>query len=266
MGAVLGVLAISAFTACSDNDDDNNNVAQGAARMKVHMTDAPGDYDAVYVDVTDVKIKATADASEEGWVSLNGIQPGVYNLLDLTGGVTVMLADAQIAAGYVSQIRIILGENNTVVKNGVTYQLNTPSAQQSGLKINVNQTLAAGSVNEFLIDFDVESSVVQAGGSGNFNLHPVLRLSSLNETGAIKGKVNLTLGLPVLVSATANGVAVNTYTNAQGEFYLHGIPAGNNYTVTLTPALASGLSVTLVQNVAVTAGAATNLGLVTLAD
>jgi hypothetical protein len=40
----------------------------------------------------------------------------------------------------VQQIRLILGTRNTVVLD-ITYPLSTPSAEQSGLKLQVNQTL-----------------------------------------------------------------------------------------------------------------------------
>jgi hypothetical protein len=43
----------------------------------------------------------------------------------------------------VQQIRLILGTRNTVV-DGITYPLSTPSAEQSGLKLQVNQTLQEG--------------------------------------------------------------------------------------------------------------------------
>jgi hypothetical protein len=52
--------------------------------------------------------------------------------------------------------------------------------RSSQVKIKkVNQTLVAGVTYDFLLDFDVENSVVvQAGNSGNFNLHPVVRVST----------------------------------------------------------------------------------------
>lgn len=165
------------LTGCSDTDDSNNQTS----RVMVRMTDAPGDYDAVNIDVQDIMMKASPYTGDEGWVSIKNDEftPGVYNLLDLTGGVNILLADNIVPSGYLGQIRLVLGTNNTVVKNGVTYPLNTPSAQQSGLKLNVNQTLVGGVIYEFLLDFDVEHSiVVQAGCSGNYNLHPVIRVST----------------------------------------------------------------------------------------
>ena len=251
---LVGMVALS----CNDSDDSG-----GTSRIKVSMTDAPGDYDAVFIDVVDVKIKSSTDTGESGWVSLSNVTPGIYNLLDLTGGVTVLLADAEVPSGFVGQIRLILGDNNTVVKDGVTYPLNTPSAQQSGLKLQINQTLLPNITYAFLIDFDVNQSiVVQAGGSGNFNLHPVLRITSEAISGSISGTIT-NIGVPVMASVTVNGVVVTANTDENGVFVLHGIPDGT-YTVTLTPDLTSGLAALTIENVTVVNGQVTALGSISL--
>lgn len=149
------------FASCSDDDKPT----EGNARMSVKLTDAPGDYDAVYVDVRDVVIKTNGSETE---TSIGQVNAGVYNLLELTGGASVLLVDDEIPAGTVSQIRLVLGDNNTVVIDGQTYPLATPSAQQSGLKIQVNETLQAGIFYEFILDFDVEESIV-VQGNGNYS-------------------------------------------------------------------------------------------------
>ena len=257
----LMIFGFLAFTAC--NDDENTNVAtDGSSRIRVSMTDAPGDYDAVFVEVVDVRIKNDSGTDENGWVSIGNVSPRIINLLDLTGGVTVMLADNQSPSGHLGQIRLILGSNNTVVKNGVSYELRTPSAQQSGLKLKIDQNLQPGITYDFLIDFDVEHSIVEAGNSGNINLHPVLRVTSNAVSGSIKGKV-VNEGITSLVAVTVGNTTVTTYTNADGVFVLHGLPQGS-YTVTVTPEILSGLPIRIVQNVSVTNGQVTDMGLLNL--
>ena len=252
---LLTISTVSAvLISCNDKDDTG-----GTSKVTVRMTDAPGDYDEVNVEVLDVMIKNNSDASEDGWVSIGNIQPGIYNLLDLTGGINVLLADNEVPSGYLGQLRLVLGDENTVVKDGVTYALNTPSAQQSGLKLQINQTLQAGATYNFLLDFDVEHSVVvEAGGSGNYNLHPVIRVTTEATSGAIKGTV-LPIAVQTLASVEVNGTVVSAYTNEQGVFQLSGIPSGT-YTVTLTPDVASGLAVLTVDNVVVVNGEVTNMG------
>src|SRR6185369_13880870 len=107
--------------------------------LQVRLTDAPGDYEEVNIDIQDVQVNSDA-SSNSGWKSLN-IKKGVYNLLKLTNGLDTLLGEAQLPQGRVSQIRLILGSNNSLKVLGQAHALNTPSAQQSGLKILVNTDL-----------------------------------------------------------------------------------------------------------------------------
>ena len=245
---------MSGLVSCSSDDDSSNS--EESARVAVRLTDAPGDYKHVYVEVEDVMIKTTAEGSdEEGWVSLEGVKTGVIDLLSLTGGVTELLVDTEIEAGYVHQMRLVLGDNNTIVLNDDTeaeYALKTPSAQQSGLKVMLDQELEAGQNYTFILDFDVDQSVVTTG-SGAFSLKPVVRVAAEANTGSIVGSVHPTTE-QVLVTAQSGSMHASAYTDANGNFQIHGLPAGT-YKVTATPAVGLGLNIGVVNNVTVSAGA-----------
>lgn len=249
---LLAVVAVTMFYSCSDDDQDANS-----ARLVVHLTDAPGDYDAVFVDVIDVQMKADASADEQGWVSVGNVNKGVYDLLSLTGGVTQLLADANVAAGQLGQIRLVLGNNNTVVINGESQPLSTPSAQQSGLKLQVNQNLEAGKRYEFLLDFNVDQSIVSAGSAGGYILKPVIRLAAMEGTGMITGEVQPSLNQ---ASVRARNAAndISAYTDETGAFVLHGVPAGT-YQVTITSKTSTGIPVKTISNVVVESGATVDL-------
>ena len=253
-GFLMAAIALTTFASCSDDDSQNENMA----KVKVHMTDAPGDYDKVLVDVIDVQIKADANATDDaGWTSLGNIRTGVYDLLSLTGGVTQLLADAVVPPGPLGQIRLVLGNNNSVVINGESQPLSTPSAQQSGLKLKVNQTLEAGKMYEFLLDFDVDQSIVTAGSSGGFILKPVIRLAAMEGTGIITGEVQPSLSQAVVRAKNATH-DISAYTDASGTFMLHGVPAGT-YQVTVRSAATSGIPLFTKNNVVVTSGATLDL-------
>lgn len=253
MGLFLVTVALTFLYSCNNDDDLNEETA----RVVVRMTDAPGDYDAVFVDVVDVMIHTEATAGDEGWVSLGNVQTGVYDLLELTGGVTQLLADAEVPAGRLGQIRLVLGNNNTVVVNGESQSLSTPSAQQSGLKLQVNEELEAGQQYEFLLDFDVDQSIVSAGSSGGYSLKPVIRVSTQEQTGAITGAVHPT-NVQSVVRATNASHTISAYTDANGTFVLNGVPDGT-YQVTVTPAANSGLAPKVTNNVVVSSGATVDL-------
>lgn len=244
--AAVAFSGLTALTSCSDNDD-GNTAENGNAKMTVKMVDAPGDYDAVNVEVQGVVVKY-ADGTE---VNLD-VDGQVYDLLTLTGGTQAQLAlNDEIPAGTINQIRLILGDNNTVVVDGETHALDTPSAQQSGLKLNLNETLEAGYEYEYILDFDVDQSVVEQG-NGGFNLVPVIRASATAETGIIEGTV--TPGaIPVLVTATSGNVEISTYTAADGSYAIYGVPEGA-YTLTFTPAIDLGFDITVLSDVVVVNG------------
>lgn len=253
----ISVLLIAAivYTACS-NDDDNGQ--EQTSRIMVSLTDAPGDYEHVYIDVVDVVVKYSGSENE---VSLGQINAGIYDLLELTGGVSVLLADEEIPSGHITQMRLVLGSQNSIVVDGETHPLQTPSAQQSGLKVNIHQTLEAGILYEFILDFDVAESIV-VQGNGNYLLKPVIRASTVAESGSISGLV-LPLGIQALVTATNGDDTISAYTNAEGNFVLHGVPEGT-YTVTIEPEVVSGLQIVVIDNVAVTTGSVTALGTIDL--
>lgn len=255
----LAVLGLS-FTGCSDDKDDDAIVGEDNARLTVRLTDAPGDYEEVNIDVQDVMIKTDADTEEgeDGWESLEGVEAGIYDLLELTGGITQLLAESEVPAGHLSEIRLVLGDDNSVLLRGSEdlEPLSTPSAQQSGLKLNVGEELEAGEEYEYLLDFDVEESIVTTG-NGGYILKPVIRLSAYANTGEIVGEVHPTDHV-ALVKATNGSHTISAYTDEAGEFALHGVPAGT-YKVTITPDEASGYSQIVENDVVVEENGTTDL-------
>jgi len=253
----LSLVAILFMGLASCSSEDDTISSEGKAKLALRLTDAPGDYQAVYIDVKDVVIKYNGGQQD---VTL-GINSGIYNLLELTAGVNVLLYNDEIPAGEISQIRLVLGEENTLVVDGQTFPLQTPSAQQSGLKIQVHETLEPGILYEYLLDFDVDKSIV-AQGNGGYSLKPVIRATTVAESGAISGKV-LPANMLTMVSAINGDLEISSYTNLQGDFLLSGVPEGN-YTVTIQADLGLGIPPLVVENVAVVKGEITHLGEINL--
>ena len=224
------------------------------SHLSVQMTDAPANYDAVNIDLQGVEV--TSDT--QGAVTLSATA-GVYNLLDLSNGLTKLIATGDLNAGTVSQIRLILGTNNSVTIGGVVHPLSTPSASQSGLKLQIHQTFVGGVAYSILLDFDANQSIV-IPGDGTYQLKPVIRTIDTAITGSITGSVT-PVGTIATVSAESNGVIYSSVTNANGEFLVDGLPAGI-YTVTVTPTLPK-VAVTLTGEVVVV-GVSTNVGVVAL--
>lgn len=130
---------------------------------------------------------------------------------------------------------------------------------QSGLKLQIHQTLVAGVSYSILLDFDAHQSIVLKG-NGDYQLKPVIRTIEAAMSGSIRGSIT-PIGVIALVTATSNGVNFSSLTNANGDFLIDGVPVGT-YDVTVTPDLPL-LPVT-VTGIRVTLGVSTNLGILAL--
>ena len=138
--------------------------------LQIRMTDAPAAFDEVNVDLREVNVKLATDTT--GWVSLQ-TTPGIYNLLGLQNGVDTLIAQGTFPTNVVKEIRLVLGDNNTIKDGGQTYPLIIPSGSESGLKIKVSKDLKAN-LETLLIDFDAALSVIQE--TDGYKLRPVLRI------------------------------------------------------------------------------------------
>ena len=249
------------------NDSDSFDPNDDMAHITIKLVDAPGDYDQVFVDVADVMIKMNDDSDgEAGWESVS-TNSGIYDLLQLTGGQNAVLVDDYEAlAGELSQIRLVLGDNNYVVKDGEEFPLKTPSAQQSGLKLKINQTVEAGYLYAFVLDFDVSKSIVDAGNSNNIILKPVITASLEAASGIIQGIISPSGSFPSEVSVMVEGEQITSYANEGngGAFALYGIPEGT-YDLMITPDPSSNFIGQTI-SVNVTNGQITDVGTIELEE
>lgn len=219
------LLFTAGLISCSEKDSNEK------ARLEVRMTDDPAAYDAVYIDLQDVQINVTGE-DDKGWQSLPGVHKGIYNLLDLVNDKDTLLVNADIPTGKLHQIRLVLGSNNSIVVDGTTIPLETPSAQQSGLKLNVQQTVTGGILYTMLLDFDAGKSIVTTGG-GKFILKPVIRTVLNAVGGSIKGAV--TPGSVLTAVYAINGTdTMTTFTDVTGGYLIKGVPAAT-YTMQYWP-------------------------------
>jgi len=220
--AFIALAGSIVFFSCQKNVSND-----GKARLQVFLTDDPGDYEAVFIDVQDVMINVTDDTSS-GWQSLDGVNAGVYDLLTLINDDDTLLADALIPTGNVSQIRLVLGTENYVKLEGdpTLIKLETPSAQQSGLKLNIHMDVLEGVLYKLIMDFDVNKSIVKTG-NGKYMLKPVIRTTLEAVGGSIRGVV-----MPDTVQTTVYAVQgpdtiTSTFTGTNGGYLIKGLAAGS---------------------------------------
>lgn len=258
--AAAGTIALL-LAACGGGGGGGDRPATSMGSLRIGLTDAPAcGYDAVHISVQRVRVhqSSIAEPSDGGWSELVFSPARRIDLLSLTNGVFADLGTLSLPAGTYSQVRLVLAPNSggpspanavTLTGNGEV-ALTTPSAQQSGTKINANVTVPAGQVAELMLDFDACKSVVRAGNSGQYILKPVIAAIPVFAAAghAIEGFVDPALA-GVTISAQQGGVPVrSTAPGAFGRFLLSPMPVGSYTLVVSAPghatAVVTGVPVT----------------------
>ena len=274
------VVAFALFlSACTKNDV---NASRG--NVSIFLTDGPGEFDSVFIDITKVEVKVDNDSlhkhqddhgkddddrddhekRKDGygeWVDIN-FKPAIIDILSLRNGVETKLGEKNIAAGIVRKIRITLGSQNRVVVGGKSNTLELKNETNNLLYVKLSskhRQRSADSSTKVWVDFDIARSIEEKGGK--YYLRPVLRPFCNDNYGEVEGKV-LPLAAKAVVRIT-NGAGFDgvALPNREGEFKLRGLESGT-YTVTVE-GIAPYLKETI-SNVVVTKGKDTELGTITL--
>jgi len=241
--ALATLLACAGLAACGGSSDSSGGGGGigGTGTMHVLLTDAPScGYDEVNVTVDRVRVhqSPTASDTDSGWSEVVLAPSRRIDLLTLTNGVLEDLGQTALPAGTYTQLRLVLVDNdaahplaNSVVPTGGgETALTTPSAQQSGLKMNVALTVEPNKIADVVLDFDACKSVVKRGNSGQYNLKPVITVIPVVSDAGLRvlGQVDPAL-VPdsTRVSLQQGGVPVKTTTpDATGRFVLYPVPVG----------------------------------------
>jgi hypothetical protein len=255
----LAFVSITSLAVYSCSKENSTSASADKSRLQVYLTDDPGNYDEVVIDVQDILINYSSDSST-GWQSLSNIKRGSYDVLKLVNDNDTLLGDAELNPGKIEQIRLVLGPDNYVTVDGTKVPLTTPSAQQSGLKLNINQEVNAGIVYKLLMDFDASRSIVKTG-NGKYILKPVIRTSLAAVGGSIKGYVLPDSVNTAVYAIQGSDTVTGTYTS-NGSYMVKGLNAGS-YTLAFAPA-DSAFKSTNVTGVNVTVNSVTTVDTVRL--
>lgn len=222
---LISVLGLGiGFSACEKTETSSD----GYTRTNVRMTDAPGMYDSLLLNVQSIQILTNKGTTT---LAVNS----TFDILLFRNGVDTLIASQDIPSGKIQEVRLILGATgNRVVVDGQSHILTTPSGQTSGVKLKVHDELIAGVAYTMVLDFDAASSIVK-NGNGSYILKPVIRAIPVGVSGAISGQVFPLMSSPKVFAITGTDT-LGTITDALGRFYFSGVAAGT-YKVMISPLL-----------------------------
>jgi hypothetical protein len=254
------VLVGCLLTACGGGGGDSGG-GTDTGTLQVALTDAANpEFSQVVVSVKEIRVVPPGGNPDSQTSALPAVitfpTPQAFNILDLKFQ-QQLLGEAQVHAGEYNQTRLVLSPN-TDPANPANYlvlasdpdvkiPLDTPSGQESGLKIVGHFTVAQGQTTAVVLDFDPNKAIVQAGNSGRWIIKPtgirVVQVKDvLTEYGSIAGTVaqvatdtstGQEVQVPVpdaLVSVTeaASGILVaSTSVNSEDGSFRVFLPAGS---------------------------------------
>lgn len=230
----LAALALLGLAGCSKSTDEGAN----SSRLEVRLMDAPGDFQRVVLDVRQVEVHLKEEKDPDGWKML-GFTAQAIDVLEYVNGRSALLVSEDFAPGDLKEIRLILGPDSYVIdRDGLRYDLKTPSGQSSGIKLKLDKaTLRQRETFQLLLDFDVAKSIVERGNwkpgqdkKERYLLKPVIQVVAQDLRGGLVGTVSPAAARPQILAIRTSGLlapdTVSTMADVSGAYRIAGLPAG----------------------------------------
>jgi hypothetical protein len=268
--SLLFVLAIAGCQKENSSQPNDGLTTTLPTSVKVYLTDDQSlVFDKVFIDLQKLEIKIEDDGvdSVDGWFSLN-ITPGIYDILQFRNGLDTLFATGTIPANRkLQKIRLTLGNNNSVEKDGKTYPLIVKDKDNEVIAKLESSNVEFTSPDQFMfwIDFDAGRSIKKNNsGSGNnngFELRSQIRIFTKSKSGRIEGRV-LPAAANAIVMAINGTDTATAKPEREGEFKIVGLKAGT-YQVFID-ATSNNYKDTVLTNVVVRHNEDTKLGTIVL--
>lgn len=252
----LSLLAITALStiiwSCSkDESSAPDKVPANQQRLQVYLTDDPGLFDQVFIDIKSVEVLVDTCGDNDDddnrwgknercwwddgrydrkdtckvWDTL-AIRAGVYDILSFRNGIDTLFASGLVPQGTIKKIRITIGSNNSLVKDSVVYPLKSLTGETK-LIVNVRheewEEFSQDNLRLWL-DFDVSRSIIEVR-RGTFVLKPYILVWTPKITGSLSGKVTPREGYPI-VTVWNSADTLYALPTKGGEFKVRGLKEG----------------------------------------
>lgn len=209
------LLLSAALFAAACGEEGPTDLGPDAAALSVYLTDAPGEVEAVWLEILSASLEG-----DEGSVPLLGESTGLIEVTDLVGRAREIVDDAVVPKGRYGRLSLVIGGAVLETSDGGVYTregaahpaglepsgtLMCPSCSQSGLKVQLHGVEVGGDDHALVLDFDVSQSFGhQAGNSGRWIMRPVIHtdFDREDEDGrldgeSIEGTVTLAEGVQI---------------------------------------------------------------------
>ncbi len=276
--------------ACRKDESASQTTPPGKQKVSLFLSDDPGYFDKVLLDIRKVEVlvdTCSHDGDNDDWDDKDrcwwdedrrddhdrrdkdtcnvwdslAIRPGVYDLLTLRNGTDTLLANGLVTKGSLKQIRITIGDQNSLVKDSISYPLKALKGQSKiivRVRHNEWDELSPDNLRLWL-DFDIQRSIIQVR-HGQYILRPYITVFTIQKMGRLSGRVTPMEAFPV-ISVFNNTDTLYALPWRGGEFKVRGIKTGS-YSVFVNAS--NGYQDTTLTDVKIDRGKDTQLGTITL--
>jgi len=167
----LAILAC--FTSCTKDD---LNEDRDFSSVSVKLKSTTGELNKVYLEIEDVQLRVKEDGDlASAWLSLNAINKGTYNAYDLRDDSELQLVDDfQMESTYIYEIRLVLGDNNSIDLDNILYSLDVTNLGNATPSNVVKTELVKNRFYDFIIDIDIDKSISYNEDENMMVLNPKL--------------------------------------------------------------------------------------------
>lgn len=161
--------------------DEMRRAANSA--ISVAMTDTSrvvSIYDAINIEIVSVEVRYANASRGKEWVKLVS-RPGLYDLKELNSNLhKEIAAKRDLVKGPITDLRLTIGTNNTVVVAGSTFKLHLSTAGGSVITLGLQDAIInPNTTTEILLQVDVARTVIKAGSMYVFE--PAIRVHSITQ-------------------------------------------------------------------------------------
>ena len=177
-------------------------VPNDTGNIILRLTDAPFPHNKVSevnITISDILLEPDTQRQYEAETPLETIDllevPIEVNLLDLTNGVTVTLANSKLPSGSYGLLKVYLSAVRIILSDKTVFDLNSRANQLGGTEIILPAKfdIGPGLTKDLLLDFDVSRSFMPRTspdanmGIAGFYFNPVVKLSDNANSGSLSG-------------------------------------------------------------------------------
>nr|WP_321221504.1 DUF4382 domain-containing protein [uncultured Psychroserpens sp.] len=168
---IIGLLTIFLMTSCSNELE--TETFEDSSLITVKLQGTPSNLNRVNLEILDIQIRVLEDELDpNAWISLNPVNTGIHDVTKIVNNQVVTLVDfEEIPSNYIYNIKLVFGDNNTVVENGIEYILDfNVNADNASINV-VEKQLISNKVYDFVLVFDTDESI-NISSEGHANLNP----------------------------------------------------------------------------------------------